>query len=172
MTLRKILFIPDPRLREETKPVEDFGDELQQLIDDMFETMYHANGVGLAATQIGIPLKLAVIDTTQDKSQQLVIINPKVVKAENFITMSEGCLSVPGAYDEVQRAKNVTVKALDRHGEPFEIEADDLLAEALQHEIDHLEGTLYIDQLSPIKKQRVKKKVEKYKRILKHESKS
>jgi len=169
MALRKILYIPDPRLREKTQPIDVFDDALQQLVDDMIETMHHANGVGLAGPQIGVPLKIAVIDVSHDKSEQLVIINPKVVKAENMITMSEGCLSVPGTYDVVTRAKNVTVKAQDRYGEAFTIEAEDLLAEALQHEIDHLDGTLYIDQLSSIKKQRAKKRVEKYKRILKHE---
>lgn len=169
MALRKILFIPDPRLREETQPVEDFGAEFQQLIDDMFETMYHAKGVGLAGPQIGVSLQVSVIDTSHDKSKQLVIVNPEITRVGELVEMSEGCLSVPGTYDVVKRAKQVTVKALDRFGKPFQIEAEDLLAEALQHEIDHLEGKLYIDQLSGIKKQRAKKRVEKYKRMQKNE---
>jgi peptide deformylase len=169
MAQRKILFIPDPRLRETTQTVETFDETLQALIADMFETMYAAKGVGLAAPQIGVSLKLAVIDTSRDQSEQLVIVNPEVTAADDIITMTEGCLSVPGTYDEVKRARQVTVKAQDRTGQPIEITAEDLLAEVLQHEIDHLNSTLYIDQLSSIKQQRAKKRVAKYKRALKYE---
>ena len=168
MAIRKILYIPDPRLRAPTKAVETFDTELQTLIDDMFETMYDANGVGLAAPQIGISLKLAVIDSTRDKSENLVLINPEILSREGEEEMMEGCLSVPSAYDTVRRATKVRFKALDREGKSYEMTAEGLLAEVVQHECEHLEGVLYIDQLSALKKQRARKKVDKYKRMIKH----
>ncbi|GGI88523.1 peptide deformylase [Legionella impletisoli] len=164
MAIRKIIYLPDPRLREVSADVETFDEELQTLIDDMFETMYDANGVGLAAPQIGINLRLSVIDVIGDKSQQLVIINPEIISTEGELEYQEGCLSVPGTYDTVVRAEKVTVKALDRFGKPFELEAQGLLAECLQHEIDHLNGKLYIDLLSPLKRALARKKLEKFKR--------
>lgn len=166
MAIHKILYLPDPRLRAMSKPVVSFDEHLQILINDMFETMYHARGVGLAASQIGVGLRLSVIDVVGDKDakNQLVIINPEIVTTEGSKEFDEGCLSVPGAYDTVTRAEKVTVKALDRNGTPFEIKADGLLAECLQHEIDHMNGKLFVDLLSPLKKAMARKKLEKFKR--------
>lgn len=164
MAIRKILYLPDARLRTVAKPVVDFDDSLQCLIEDMFETMYDARGVGLAAPQIGVSLRLSVIDVIGDKQNQLVIINPEIVHAEGEKHYEEGCLSVPGAYDTVVRAQKVTVKALDRNGKPFEVTGEDLLAECLQHEIDHLNGKLFVDLLSPLKRALARKKLDKFKR--------
>ena len=164
MAIRKILYLPDDRLRKVAKPVEVFDDQLQTLIDDMFDTMYHARGVGLAAPQIGISLRLSVIDIVGDKQDQLVIINPEIVSSQGEKEYEEGCLSVPGAYDTVVRAAKVTVKALDRHGQPFEVTGEDLFAECLQHEIDHLNGKLFVDLLSPVKKLMARRKLDKFKR--------
>ncbi len=127
--------------------------------------MYDAKGVGLAAPQIGINLRLSVIDVEGDKQNQIVIANPKIIAAEGEVPYQEGCLSVPGSYDTVIRAEKVTVQAQDRHGKSFEISAEGLLAECLQHEIDHLNGKLYIDLLSPLKRSLARKKLEKFKRI-------
>lgn len=162
MTIRKIVFLPTPVLRQVGKPVEKFDDALQTLIDDMFETMYAAKGVGLAAPQIGISLQLAVIDVIGDKSQQIVIANPSIIAREGEETYQEGCLSVPGAYDTVVRAKKVTVQAQDRNGKTFDITADGLLGECLQHEIDHLNGKLFVDLLSPLKRTMMRRKMDKY----------
>ncbi|WP_454780298.1 peptide deformylase [Legionella sp. WA2022007384] len=164
MAIHTILYLPDSRLRDVAKPVTHFDDKLQTLIDDMFETMYDARGVGLAAPQIGVSLRLSVIDIIGDKENQLVIINPEIIASEGEKKFEEGCLSVPGAYDTVIRAEKVTVKALDRNGKPFEIEAEGLLAECLQHEIDHMNGKLFIDLLSPLKKAMARKKLDKFKR--------
>lgn len=162
MAIRQILYLPAACLREVAKPVETFDDNLQTLIDDMFETMYDARGVGLAAPQIGISLRLTVIDVTDDKSQQLVLINPEITKAEGEEVYNEGCLSVPGAFDKVTRARQVSVRALNRKAEPFEMTADGLLGECFQHEIDHLNGKLFIDLLSPLKKAMARRKLDKY----------
>lgn len=164
MALRKVIYLPDPRLRQPNAPIIHFDKALQTLIEDMFETMYHENGVGLAAPQIGINLRLSVIDTIGDKSQQLVLANPKVISTEGEMEYTEGCLSVPSVYDTVIRAKTVTIRAQDRHGEPFEMTADGLLGECFQHEIDHLNGKLFIDKLSRIKQVIARKKLEKFKR--------
>ncbi len=164
MTIHTILYLPDARLRDVAKPVVHFDEQLQILIDDMFETMYDARGVGLAAPQIGVSLRLSVVDITGDKQNQMVIINPEIIASEGKQKFEEGCLSVPGAYDTVIRAEKVTVKALDRNGNPFEIKAEGLLAECLQHEIDHMNGKLFIDLLSPLKKAMARKKLEKFKR--------
>ncbi|MFI4918390.1 MAG: peptide deformylase [Legionellales bacterium] len=164
MTIHKILYLPDERLRMIAKPVENFDDNLQVLIDDMFDTMYHARGVGLAAPQIGVSLRLSVIDVSNDKSQQLVLINPELSSFQGEKEFDEGCLSVPGAYDTVVRAEKVTVKALDRLGQPIEITADGLLAECLQHEVDHLNGKLFVDLLSPLKRAMARRKLDKFKR--------
>ena len=166
MTIRKIIYLPDPRLRLVTSPVTTFDDHLQTLIEDMFDTMYDANGVGLAAPQIGISLCLSVIDVVGDKSQQLVLVNPEIISSIGQVEYQEGCLSVPGAYDTVLRAEKVTVRAQDRFGQPFEISADGLLGECFQHEIDHLNGKLFVDLLSPIKRAIARKKVNKFKRHL------
>ena len=164
MAIRKILYLPDERLRKVAKEVETFDDNLQALIDDMFETMYAARGVGLAAPQIGVSLRLSVIDVIGDKSNQLVIINPEIISTEGEREFDEGCLSVPGAYDTVTRAAKVTVKALDRAGKPFEISGEGLLGECLQHEIDHLNGKLFVDLLSPLKRMMARRKLDKFKR--------
>ena len=164
MTIHQILYLPDERLRKIAKPVEVFDDALQTLIDDMFETMYDARGVGLAAPQIGISLRLSVIDVVGDKKNQLVIINPEIIASEGLVDYDEGCLSVPGAYDKVKRAQKVTIRALDRHGKSFEMSAEGILGECFQHEIDHLNGKLFIDLLSPLKRAEARLKLNKYKR--------
>ncbi|PJD93978.1 MAG: peptide deformylase [Legionella sp.] len=164
MTIRKILYLPDPRLRLVAKPITEFNDELQGIIDDMFDTMYHAQGVGLAAPQIGVSLRLFVMDVTGDKTNPLVLINPEVLASEGQKEYQEGCLSVPGAYETVVRAQKVTVKALDRTGKPFELTGEDLLAECILHEIDHLDGKLFVDLLSPLKRALARKKLDKFKR--------
>jgi peptide deformylase len=164
MALHKIIYLPDPRLRMKSVNVEQFDDKLQTLIDDMFETMYDARGVGLAAPQIGVNIRLSVIDTIGDKSQQLVLINPEIIETQGQATYQEGCLSVPGVFDDVIRAERVTVRAADRLGKPFELTADGLLSECMQHEIDHLNGKLFIDLLSPLKRTMARKKLEKHKR--------
>ncbi|MCL9684793.1 peptide deformylase [Legionella maioricensis] len=169
MAIRKILYLPDERLRKVAKTVDTFDDKLQTLIDDMFDTMYDARGVGLAAPQIGVSMRLSVIDIIGDKSEQLVIINPEIISSAGEKEFDEGCLSVPGAYDTVTRAEKVTVKALDRFGKPFEISAEGLLAECLQHEIDHLNGKLFVDLLSPLKRAMARRKLDKFKR---HQAKS
>lgn len=162
MTIHKIIYLPDPRLRKVSSEIDVFDDKLQVLIDDMFETMYHARGVGLAAPQIGINLRLSVIDVIGDKSQQLVLINPEIIASEGEEEYQEGCLSVPGVYDKVKRAKTVTIKALDRNGAKYEMTASGLLGECFQHEIDHLNGKLYIDLLSPLKRNLARKKLDKF----------
>lgn len=170
MTIRKILYLPNPKLRQISVEVTTFDDELQTLIDDMFETMYHAKGVGLAAPQIGINLRLSVIDTSNNKTQQLVLINPEIIESIGEMDYQEGCLSVPGAYDTVKRAERVTVRALDRHGKAFEMTADGLLGECFQHEIDHLNGKLFVDLLSPLKRTIARRKLDKYLREQAHQS--
>ncbi len=164
MSIHTIIYLPDPRLRLKSAKIEHFDDKLQTLIDDMFETMYDARGVGLAAPQIGINLQLSVIDVIGDKTQQLVIINPEIIESHGQATYQEGCLSVPGAFDTVTRAERVTVRAQDRFGKPFDITSDGLLGECLQHEIDHLNGKLFVDLLSPLKRAMARKKLEKFKR--------
>jgi peptide deformylase len=164
MALHKIIYLPDPRLRNPNKKIEVFDDTLQTLIEDMFETMYDVKGVGLAAPQIGINIQLCVVDVIGDKTQQFVLVNPELIASEGECEFYEGCLSVPSAYDKVIRAPKVTVRAQDRHGKTFEVSAEDLLAECFQHEIDHLNGKLFIDQLSPLKKAMARKKVDKFKR--------
>jgi peptide deformylase len=161
MSLLTILHFPDDRLRTVAKPVERVDDKLRSIIDDMFETMYEAPGIGLAATQVNFHQRLIVIDVSEDKSQPLVFINPEILEKEGVEEMDEGCLSVPGIYEKVQRADKVKVRALDRNGESFEMEADGLLAVCIQHEIDHLDGKLFVDYLSSLKRQRIKKKLEK-----------
>ncbi|KTD22174.1 peptide deformylase [Legionella lansingensis] len=164
MAIRKILYLPDPRLRQIAKPVEHFDESLQSLIDDMFETMYGVNGVGLAAPQIGVSLRLSVVDVLGDKTQQLVLANPEIVASEGQMEYQEGCLSVPGAYDTVTRAQKVTIRAQDRFGKPYEMTAEGLLAECFQHEIDHMNGRLFVDLLSPLKRAMARRKLDKYKR--------
>jgi len=161
MAILEILHHPDPRLRLKTKPVTVFDDALQALIKDLFETMYDAPGVGLAANQVGIDKRLAVMDCADDKSKPapFVMINPEIIESSAKEEMEEGCLSVPGIFDKVQRFTRLKVRALDGNGKSFELEAEGLMAQAIQHEIDHLDGKLYIDYLSSLKRERIKKKL-------------
>ncbi len=156
-----ILHFPDERLRTVAKPIEQVDDELRALIDDMFETMYDAPGIGLAATQVNVHKRLMVIDVSEEKNQPLVFINPEIVEKLGEEEMDEGCLSVPGIYEKVQRADRIKVRALDRNGKPFELETGGLPAVCIQHEIDHLDGKLFVDYLSTLKRQRIRKKLEK-----------
>jgi peptide deformylase len=162
MTIHKIIYLPDPRLRLISKPIIKFDEDLQTLIDDMFETMYHAKGVGLAAPQIGINLRLSVVDVVGDRSQQLVLANPEIIASEGNCSYQEGCLSVPSVYDTVCRSEKVTMRAQDRFGEFYEMHAEGLLGECFQHEIDHLNGKLFIDLISPLKRNMAKKKLAKF----------
>ena len=162
MALLNILRFPDPRLRNKATPITKVTDKIRQLADDMLETMYEAPGVGLAAIQVNVKKRLIVIDISEDKSQPLVLINPEVISSEGEREHEEGCLSVPEAYEMVTRADKVRVKALDRDGKEIEFDADDLLATCIQHEIDHLEGKLFVDYLSNLKRQRIKKRLEKH----------
>lgn len=164
MAIYPIIQLPDERLRAVTAPITVFDEDLQKLIDDMFETMYAAKGIGLAAPQIAISKKLAVIDVSNNKSETWCLINPIIVEKKGEALMEEGCLSVPGVYDKASRALWVKLQALDRYGKPFEIEAEDLLAHCIQHEVDHLNGTLFLDHLSPLKRQLARKKLEKLKK--------
>jgi peptide deformylase len=159
-----ILHYPDERLRTVARPVTQVDDDLRQLIDDMFETMYDAPGIGLAATQVDHHIRLIVIDVSDNKDQPLVFVNPQILARDGVEEMDEGCLSVPGIYERVERADRVKVSALDRNGEAFELEADGLLAVCIQHEIDHLDGKLFVDYLSGLKQQRIRKKLEKQRR--------
>jgi peptide deformylase len=163
MALRTILEYPDPRLRThaQTMTAEDFTPELATLIDDMFETMYAAPGIGLAATQVDFHKRLLVIDVSKDRAEPLVFINPEILSREGVGTLEEGCLSVPGVFDEVVRAARVRVRALDRNGQPFERDCDDILSICVQHEMDHLDGKLFVDYLSDLKRERIRKKLEK-----------
>ncbi|MGV6852394.1 MAG: peptide deformylase [bacterium] len=157
----EILEFPDPRLRRIAKPVETIDDNLRQLVADMFETMYQAPGIGLAATQVNHHIQLLVMDISEQKDQPICLINPEIIEKEGMQLHEEGCLSVPGQYAKVERAEAIKVKALNLEGESFELEADGLLAVCTQHEMDHLIGKLFVDYLSPMKKARLKKKLEK-----------
>lgn len=162
MALLPILEFPDPRLRTVATPVEQVTDDMRTLIDDMFETMYDAPGIGLAASQINVHKRILVIDISEDRSEPLVFINPEVeVLDEGTDTYDEGCLSVPGFYETVERPAHVRVTALDRNGDSFTMEPEGLLAICLQHEIDHLDGKLFVDYISPIKRNRIRSKLEK-----------
>lgn len=161
MAIQPILHHPDPRLRIKAKPVVTFDAALQRLIDDMFDTMYDAPGIGLAANQIGVDLRIAVMDLGDGDAKPMVIINPEVTDTSDRQMMEEGCLSVPGALDKVERFNRLHLRALDRDGQPFEFEAEGLMAQAIQHEIDHLDGKLYIDYLSSLKRERILKKLKK-----------
>ena len=162
MAVLDILEFPDPRLRTKAEPLAGVDDRLRALIDDMFETMYEAPGIGLAATQVNVHKRLLVMDVSEEKNDPLVFINPEyeVLDAEEA-EYDEGCLSVPGFYETVCRPQHIRVTALDRHGEAFERELEGLAAVCLQHEIDHLDGKLFVDYLSPLKRQRIRKKLEK-----------
>ncbi len=164
MAILDILVYPDSRLRTVASPVDQVDDALRTLIDDMFETMYAAPGVGLAATQVNVHKRLLVIDISEEAGQPLVFINPQILHREGEGEMQEGCLSIPGYFETVQRAEKVRVQALDRNGEPFEMDADELLSVCIQHEIDHLDGKVFVDYLSTLKRDRIRKKLLKEKR--------
>ena len=160
MALLPILCYPDPRLNKVAQPVAAFDERLNTLIDDMLETMYDANGIGLAATQIDVHQRLVVIDTSEERNQPLVLINPEITwMNDERVKGDEGCLSVPGIYDGVERATAVKVTALDRQGQTQNIEAEGLLAICIQHELDHLKGKVFVEYLSPLKQGRIKTKM-------------
>lgn len=166
MAKLEILEFPDPRLRKVAAPVTCVDDTIRSIIDDMFETMYDAPGIGLAATQVNIHQRIVVIDVSEEKDQPMVFINPEVTVLEGEPhAMQEGCLSVPGFYEDVTRVDHALVKALDRDGNEFELEVNELLAVCIQHELDHLDGKLFVDYLSPLKRNRIRKKLEKLHRI-------
>lgn len=165
MALLPILTYPDPRLHTVAKPVADVDDRIRRLIDDMAETMYAAPGIGLAATQVDQHIRLIVIDITEERNGLLALINPEIVSKEGEAVAEEGCLSVPGIYDKVERAAKVTVKALDRNGKAFTLDADGLLAVCIQHEMDHLEGKVFVEYLSQLKQTRIKTKLRKRERV-------
>ncbi|MEJ2419342.1 MAG: peptide deformylase [Exilibacterium sp.] len=166
MAKLEILEFPDPRLRTKAKPVAVVDDAIRRLVDDMFETMYDAPGIGLAASQVNVHKRVVVIDISEEKNDPLVFINPEItVLDEERFEYDEGCLSIPGFYETVDRPRHVRVKALDRNGEEFTLEPDGLLAVCIQHEVDHLNGKLFVDYISPIKRQRIRKKLEKQHRL-------
>lgn len=166
MTVLNILEFPDPRLRTKASPVKEVDDQLRTLIDDMLETMYAAPGIGLAATQVNVHRRLLVMDVSENSDQPLVFINPEITVLDPELgDYDEGCLSVPGYYETVHRPKSISVTALDRNGQTYTQQLDGLLAICLQHEIDHLDGKLFVDYLSPLKRQRIRKKLEKDQRL-------
>jgi peptide deformylase len=164
MAVREIVLMGDPVLREVAEEVQTFDDELRALVRDMFETMYHAEGIGLAAPQIGLSRRIMVIDLRREDEgdEQIALVNPQVTwKSDELAKQSEGCLSIPGLEEVVERPVEVRVEGLDPHGKPVVLDADDLLARALQHEIDHLDGILFLDRLSPLKRRMLMKKWKK-----------
>ena len=164
MSRLEIIEFPDPRLRTVAKPVEVFDPKLGLFIDDMIETMYAAQGIGLAATQVNVHRQILVLDVSESQDQPQVYINPQILESEGNETCEEGCLSVPGIYAEVKRAEKVRIRAHDRDGKTFEIELDGMHAVCIQHEMDHLKGKLFVDYLSPLKQRMVRKKLEKQRR--------
>ena len=164
MAILHILHYPDPRLRIKAMPVERVESDIRQLLDDMLETMYDAPGVGLAAPQVDIPKRVIVVDISEQKNAPLCLINPEIISQEDVEQMEEGCLSVPGVYEVVERAARIKVKALDRNGTPLELDVGGVLAVCIQHEIDHLEGRLFVDYLSEMRRNRIRKKMDKQRR--------
>ncbi len=166
MTILTVLRFPDPRLRTKAQPVAEITATTEKIIDDMLATMYEEKGVGLAATQVDIHQRIVVMDTSEESNQPLVLINPEIIATSDETSINEeGCLSVPGSYAKVNRHNTCTVKALDRHGEEFTLNASELQSICIQHEIDHLNGVLFVDYLSPLKRQRIQKKLEKEARL-------
>ncbi len=161
MSILTILEFPDERLRKKAVPVKTVDSSIKKLVDDLFETMYESKGVGLAATQVDVHLRVVVIDVSEEKNEPLCLINPEILEKDGTKESEEGCLSVPSFFEKVNRAEHIKVKALNREGELFEFEATDLLAVCVQHELDHLEGKLFVDYLSSLKRQRIKTKLEK-----------
>lgn len=172
MSVLTVLEFPDERLRKKAQPVTEFDQAIEKFVADMLETMYEYKGVGLAATQVNVHQRIIVIDTSEDKNQPLCLINPEIIAKEGNEESEEGCLSVPGFFEKVKRAEHVKVKAFNQTGEAFELEADELLAVCIQHEMDHLDGKLFVDYLSPLKRQRIKKKLEKLHKQERNNSKS
>lgn len=171
MAILTVLRLPDPRLRTVAKPVTDITAETQTIIDDMLETMYDESGVGLAATQVNIHQRIVVMDCSEEHDTPIIMINPEIIKRDGSMQNEEGCLSVPGIYASVERAETVTVKALDRDGKEFELDATELLAICIQHELDHLMGKVFVDHLSPLKRKRIMTKLEKEAKLLAKEGK-
>ncbi len=161
MSILTILEFPDRRLRTKARDVTVFDRSVTDLVEDMIETMYDYKGVGLAATQVNIHQRVIVIDTSEEKNSPLCLINPEILEKDGVEESEEGCLSVPGFFELVTRAEHIKLKARDKHGKPFEMEAGELLAVCIQHEIDHLDGKLFVDYLSPLKRRRIKSKLEK-----------
>ncbi len=161
MSVLTILEFPDDRLRKKAAEVQVVDGKIKKLVDDMLETMYLAKGIGLAATQVNVHQRIVVIDVSEEKDNPLCLINPEIIAKDGVEESEEGCLSVPGFFETVKRAEHIKVKALDKEGKPFEMEADALLAVCIQHELDHLEGKLFVDYISSLKRQRIKKKLEK-----------
>lgn len=161
MALLDILRYPDPRLHKVAKPVSTFDDRLRALVNDMSETMYAAPGVGLAATQVDAHVQVIVIDISETRDQRLVLINPEITHSDGLAVHEEGCLSVPGVYEKVERAESVTVRAQDVEGKTFTLDAQDLLAVCIQHEIDHLKGRVFVERLSRLKQNRIRQKLRK-----------
>jgi len=161
LSILSILEFPDERLRKKAAVVQKVDDNIRKLVDDMLETMYESRGIGLAATQVNVHQRIVVIDISEEKDAPLCLINPVIIEKDGVKEGEEGCLSVPGFFEKVNRAEHIIVKALNRDGEPFELSARDLLAVCVQHELDHLDGKLFVDYLSPLKRQRIKKKLEK-----------
>jgi peptide deformylase len=161
LSILTILEFPDERLRKKAEKVQTVDDSVRKLVDDMFETMYESRGVGLAATQVNVHRRVIVMDVSEEKNAPICLVNPEIIEKDGVEESEEGCLSVPGFFEKVQRAEHVRIKALNRDGQPFELEARDLLAVCVQHEMDHLDGKLFVDYLSPLKRQRIKKKLEK-----------
>ncbi len=167
MALLHILKFPDPRLRKVANPVDDVDDDIRKLADDMLETMYAEPGIGLAATQVNVQKRVVVMDLSEEKNAPMVFVNPEFeVLGEGLEEMEEGCLSVPGFYETVRRPDHILIKAIDRNGKPFQIEDNGLLAVCIQHEVDHLNGKLFVDYLSPLKRDRIRKKLEKEQRLM------
>ncbi len=164
MTKLVILEYPDPRLRTKATPVAAVDDTVRRLADDLLETMYAARGVGLAASQVDVHKRLLVLDVSEARNQPMVLINPEILSAEGRAPGEEGCLSLPGIYDKLERAARIRVRALDRDGKPFEIDAEGMLAVCIQHEMDHLEGKLFVDYLSELKRQLIRRRLQKERR--------
>jgi peptide deformylase len=166
MALLNILHFPDERLRTIAQPVDEVNDEVRTLVDDMFETMYAAPGIGLAATQVNVHKRIIVIDISEEKNQPICLINPEITERDGIQSYEEGCLSVPGFYENVERANSITVRALNRDGKEFTLSTDGLLAVCIQHEMDHLQGKLFVDYISELKRSRIKKKLIKQQKNL------
>jgi len=165
MAILDILTYPDQRLRQKAKRVTEFNDSLRTLSKNMAQTMYAAPGIGLAAVQVDVPLRIVVMDLSEEKNQLRVLVNPEIIEQQGTVCMQEGCLSVPEIYADVERAEKVTLRAQDINGNSFELEADELLSVCIQHEIDHLNGKIFVDYLSRMKQERIRKKLLKESRL-------